>query len=178
MTMEYIMNRLNIYKTHPSVVLPIFLTKQSACFDISCQTFGKVEFKGYNNFNSAFTRPMKNGNIYIGPHERVMIPTGLILDIPEGYSVRVHPRSGISLKQGLNLINGQGIIDADYTDELFILLHNTSDNGHMINNGDRIAQGEMVKSEEYVIWEVFERPGRKSERDGGMGSTGITVKIL
>jgi dUTPase len=48
----------------------------------------------------------------------------------------------------------------------------------MINNGDRIAQGEMVKSEEYVIWEVFERPGRKSERDGGMGSTGITVKIL
>lgn len=172
------MNRLNICKTHPAVYLPTFLTKQSACFDIACQTFGKFEFKGYNNFNSPFTRPMKNGNIYIAPHERVLVPTGLILDIPEGYSVRVHPRSGISLKQGLNLINGQGIIDADYVDELFILLHNTSDNGHMINNGDRIAQAEMVKKVEYALCEIFEKPGQKSERHGGMGSTGITVKIV
>jgi dUTPase len=48
----------------------------------------------------------------------------------------------------------------------------------MINNGDRIAQGEMIKKEEYAIWEIFERPGQKSERTGGMGSTGITVQIL
>lgn len=172
------MNRLNIYKTHPAVYLPTFLTKQSACFDIACQTFGKVEFKGYNNFNSAFNRPMKNGNIYIGPHERVLIPTGLILDIPENYSVRIHPRSGISLKQGLTLANSEGVIDADYVDELYILMYNLSDNGHMINNGDRIAQAEMIQKEKYVLWEIFDRPGQKSERDGGMGSTGINVKII
>jgi dUTP pyrophosphatase len=172
------MDRLNVYKTHPSVSLPTFLTKQAACFDIACQTYGKIEFKGYNNFNSAFTRGMKNGNIYIGPHERVLIPTGLILDIPEGYSVRIHPRSGISLKQGLTLANSEGVIDADYVDELYILMYNLSDNGHMINNGDRIAQGEMIQMQKYALWEIFERPGQKSEREGGMGSTGINVKII
>lgn len=173
------MNRLNIYKTHRNITLPKFATKGSACFDLAFQSAGKYDYKGYNSQNKEFTRVMHNGNqIYINPGDRVLVPTGMIFDIPEGYSVRVHARSGTSLKKGLVLINSEGIIDSDYVEELFLLVFNASDNAHMITSGDRLAQGELVKKEEYVLWETSERPLIKSERVGGMGSTGVQVEIL
>jgi dUTP pyrophosphatase len=109
------------------------------------------------------------------PGDRLMVPTGLIFDIPEGYSVRVHARSGLSLKQGLVLANSEGVIDSDYIEELFILVHNISDNGISIAHGDRIAQGELVVREAYTIGEISCHPGQKTDRVGGMGSTGVTV---
>jgi len=173
------MNRLNVYKTHRNISLPKFATKGSACFDLAFQSAGKYDYKGYNSQNKEFTRVLHNGNqIYINPGDRVLVPTGMIFDIPEGYSVRVHARSGTALKKGLVLINSQGIIDSDYVEELFLLIHNASDNAHMITSGDRLAQGELVKKEEYVLWETTDRPLIKSERVGGMGSTGVQVEIL
>lgn len=170
------MNRLSIYKTHPEIKLPVFATKQAACFDLSFNAQGKNEYKGFNSYNAPFTRAIRNdGSITIMPGDRVMVPTGLILDIPEGYSVRVHARSGLSLKQGLVLVNSEGVIDSDYVEELFVLLTNTSENQLVIKNGDRIAQAELVKKEEYVIWEIFEAPATKTDRNGGMGSTGVAV---
>jgi dUTP pyrophosphatase len=169
------MFRLNFYKTHPAVQHPKFATKQSACFDLAFSSAGKREYAGYNSFNSPFTRTIQNdGKIVIMPGDRIMIPTGLILDIPEGYSVRIHARSGLSLKQGLTLINSEGVIDADYIEELFVLLTNTSENSVTISNGDRIAQGELVKKEEYGLWEITTKPFLKTDRVGGMGSTGIS----
>lgn len=166
------MNRLNIYKTHPEIVLPKYATKDSACFDISFQHYGKKTVEGYNNFNSAFTREMKNGNsIYIGSHERIKIPTGIIFDIPKNFSVRIHTRSSIAYKKGLMLVNNEGIIDSDYVDELFLLLYNCSDNGYLIETGERLAQGELVKKEEYALWQIFEAPTQKTDRIGGIGST-------
>jgi len=175
MTTEYIMNRLNIYKTHPDIVLPKFGTKQAACFDLSFQSAGKIEYSGYNAFNAQFTRLIHEGKIVLMPGDRIMIPTGLIFDIPVGYSVRIHPRSGLSYKQGLVLANLEAVIDSDYVHETFVLLTNTSENPITINNGDRIAQAEMIKSEEYVLWEIFEAPTQKTDRVGGLGSTGITL---
>ena len=102
-----------------------------------------------------------------------MVPTGLILDIPIGYSVRLHPRSGLSLKQGLVLANAQGIIDSDYVEELFVLMYNMSDNVMTINNGDRICQGELIKTDKYTIEETLIQPKIKTDRKGGMGSTGV-----
>lgn len=166
------MNRLNIYKTHPDIVLPKFATKQAACFDLSFQSAGKFQYTGYNQYNAPFTRPM-NGSIRIMPGDRIMIPTGLIFDIPEGYSVRIHPRSGLSYKQGLVLANLEAVIDSDYIQETFILLHNTSQVDQTINNGDRIAQAEMIKREEYVLWETTSAPTQKTDRVGGLGSTGV-----
>ena len=99
------MNRLNIYKTHPDIVLPKFGTKQSACFDLSFQAAGKTTYSGYNSYNAPFTRDLVNGTIRIMPGDRILVPTGMIFDIPEGYSVRIHPRSGTSYKQGLILAN-------------------------------------------------------------------------
>lgn len=169
------MKRLNIYKTHPNIVLPKFATKQAACFDLSFQSEGKLEYSGYNAFNAQFTRVINDGKIVLMPGDRVMIPTGLIFDIPEGYSVRIHPRSGLSYKQGLVLANLEAVIDSDYIQETFVLLTNTSENHITINNGDRIAQAEMIKSEEYVLWEIFEAPTQKTDRVGGLGSTGVAV---
>ena len=167
------MKKLKFYKTHPHVLTPAFLTGQSACFDISFSSAGKQRYGGYNKQNKEFDRPMSNGNIVVMSGDRILVPTGLILDIPAGFSVRVHPRSGLSLKQGLVLANCEGVIDSDYVQELFILIHNTSDNGLTIKNGDRIAQGELVERLEYVLEATVDQPGQKTDRVGGMGSTGI-----
>lgn len=175
MTMEYIMNRLNIYKTHSDIVLPKFATKQAACFDLSFQAAGKTTYTGYNSYNAPFTRELVNGTIRIMPGDRILVPTGLIFDIPEGYSVRIHPRSGLSYKQGLILANLEAVIDSDYVQETFVLLTNRADVDQTINNGDRIAQAEMIKTEEYVLWEIYEAPTQKTDRDGGLGSTGVGV---
>lgn len=171
------MIRLNVYKIHPDVVAPDFATKQSACFDISFSALGKVDYTGYNKQNKVFTRKIgKDGSIHVMPGDRLMVPTGLILDIPEGHSVRIHPRSGLSLKQGLVLANAEGVIDSDYTNELFLLMTNISENGININHGDRVAQGELIEKLTYAICEIKEQPGQKTDRVGGMGSTGVIVK--
>jgi len=167
------MTTLKIYKTHPAIQLPKFATEQSACFDISFYAEGKVAYKGFNKQNASFERSLSKGNITIVSGDRIMVPTGLILDIPIGYSVRLHPRSGLSLKQGLVLANAQGIIDSDYVEELFVLMYNMSDNVMTINNGDRICQGELIKTDKYTIEETLIQPKIKTDRKGGMGSTGV-----
>lgn len=169
------MNRLSIYKTNPNIVLPKFATKQSACFDISFQAEGKATYTGFNAYNAPFERSLSEGKIRLMPGDRVLVPTGLIFDIPNGYSVRIHPRSGLSYKQGLVLANLEAVIDSDYIQETFVLLTNNSQVDQTIQHGDRIAQAELVKKEEYVLWEIFEAPTQKTDRTGGLGSTGVGV---
>ena len=141
---------LKIYRLNENVVLPKFATQQSACFDIS-----------------AF------GSHIVPAKHSIAVPTGLILDIPEGYSVRIHPRSGLAYKKGITLLNAEGIIDSDYTDELKVILYNTTNIEFIIHHGDRIAQGELVKSLDYTIEECYTAPTQKTDRVGGFGSTGI-----
>jgi dUTP pyrophosphatase len=166
------METLKIWKTHPSNQTPKKQTAGSACFDLQFQGHGKKEYKGFTRNNKAFTRPMNN-LVTIQPGDRVMVPTGLILDIPTGHSVRVHARSGLSLKQGLVLANAEGVIDSDYVEELMVLVWNISDNQINITTGDRIAQAELIRDAEYSIVETAARPGVKTTRVGGMGSTGV-----
>jgi dUTP pyrophosphatase len=164
---------LKLYKTHPEIILPTFATDQAACFDLSYQGHGKHEYKGYNDTNRPFSRPTPNGTIFINSHERVLVPTGIIMDIPKGYSVRIHARSGLSLKEGLILANSEAVIDSDYVDEIFVLIYNRSTIGRTISIGERIAQAELVKSIIYKIEETKDRPSTKTNRTGGLGSTGV-----
>jgi len=175
--MEFIMNRLNVYKTHPEIILPKFATKQAACFDISFQASDKNLYSGYNKVNAPFNRSLSDGRIRIMPGDRILVPTGLIFDISEGYSVRIHPRSGLSYKQGIILANLEAVIDSDYIQETFILLTNNSEVDFTIEHGDRIAQAELVKKEEYVLWEIFDAPTQKTDRTGGLGSTGVSTQL-
>ena len=170
------MTALKVFKTHSDIVLPAFATKEAACFDLAAQFSGKSSYQGYTKENAEFTRTfeMYNNTIVLMPGERAMVPTGLIFDIPKGYSIRVHPRSGLSYKQGLILANLEGVIDSDYYHETMVLLHNTSEIKVVIRNGDRVAQAELVKSEVYKITETKTQPTQRTDRKGGMGSTGVS----
>ena len=147
------METLKIFRTHPLVKLPAKQTAQSACFDLSFQGYNNNTYEGYSQNNKQFKRPMNN-QIVIQPGDRVAVPTGLIMDIPEGYSVRLHARSGASLKQGLVLANAEGVIDSDYVQEVMVLVHNISQNQIVIYSGDRIAQAELVEDIKYSIAET------------------------
>jgi dUTP pyrophosphatase len=171
-TRRYTHNPLKFYKLNPVAKAPVFATEGSACFDIHASLIegAEVELYAPGNFKAAGT--VIDRQFKIQPGERVMIPTNLIFDIPEGWSVRIHPRSGISLKHGLVLVNQEGIIDSDYVEPVFILLTNTSSKDYTIHNDDRICQGEMVISPLYHLEELKEKPAQKTDRDGGFGSTG------
>ncbi|QOW11366.1 dUTP diphosphatase [Kaistella flava (ex Peng et al. 2021)] len=102
--------------------------------------------------------------------ERKLIPTGLFLELPEGYEAQVRPRSGLAIKNGISVLNAPGTIDADYRGEIGVILVNLSTDDFNINNGDRIAQMVIAKYETAEWHEVSEI--NETERGaGGFGST-------
>lgn len=169
------MSNLRIYKTHSDVAIPSFGTDQAACFDLAVCSSGKTEYKGFNSSNREFIRNFSDGNIVLMPGDRVLVPTGIIFDIPTGYSLRIHARSGLSLKQGLILANSEAVIDSDYVLETMVMLTNVSLNAQIIRNGDRVAQAELVTQLKYGIEETPIKPMQKTNRTGGLGSTGVSA---
>lgn len=111
--------------------------------------------------------------IVIKPLERVLVPTGLFLEIPEGYEGQVRPRSGMSLKHGITLINAVGTIDSDYRGEVKIPLVNLSNEVYTLKDGERVAQLVIVKYERVETVEVELEEFSDTERgESGFGSTG------
>lgn len=166
---------LRYYKLNPEVKNPYRATSGSACFDLYSFLPDESEVTVYrNDFEETekVTRAVRQKRVPINPKERILIPTGLILDIPKGYSVRLYPRSSLALKQGLTLANNVGIIDSDYVEPVFAMIFNMSGYVKYINHEERICQAELFKDQPHVLEEVLERPERKTERDGGFGSTG------
>lgn len=109
----------------------------------------------------------------IHPNQRLLIPTGLFMEIPQGYEAQVRPRSGLSLKVGLIAV--LGTIDSDYRGEVGIIVTNSSNTFIKIENGERIAQLVFQKIEQ-AEWEVISSPDDMSETErgnGGFGSTGV-----
>ncbi|MCI5696517.1 MAG: dUTP diphosphatase, partial [Spirochaetia bacterium] len=110
-------------------------------------------------------------SITVRPMERVLVPTGLFFEIPEGYEIQVRPRSGLAIKNGITCLNTPGTIDSDYRGEVKVILINLGNENFTINNGDRIAQivvspvtlGNFVKTDSLESTERGE---------GGFGSTG------
>ncbi len=105
------------------------------------------------------------------PLERCLVPTGLFMEIPAGYEAQVRPRSGLAIKHGITCLNSPGTIDSDYRGELKIILVNLSQEFHVINHGDRIAQiifQEVVKG----AWQESIQISVTERGDGGFGHTG------
>ena len=170
--------QLKIYKLHKDVPNIKYATSSSACFDVSAYFHYQYSFKTFSKDNKEIVvlgSQDENGKHYIDipPEWRLLVPTGLIFDIPEQHCVKIYPRSGLSTKKGLNLINCVGIIDSDYVEQLFIPLYNNSQERVRIYSGDRIAQGELVHQPQATIHYITERPEKKSDRNGGFGSTGV-----
>ena len=115
---------------------------------------------------------IENGKeIVLDPMERIMIHTGIYIQLPEGYEVQVRPRSGLAIKNGVTVINTPGTIDSDYRLEVCVLLVNLSLKTFMINNGDRIAQM-VINKYETCEWDIVEDL-EKTDRLGGFGHTGV-----
>ncbi|QGT99224.1 Deoxyuridine 5'-triphosphate nucleotidohydrolase [Candidatus Syntrophocurvum alkaliphilum] len=110
--------------------------------------------------------------ISIKPLERVLIPTGISLSIPNGFEAQVRPRSGLALKHGLTLLNTPGTIDADYRGEIKLIVINLGDKEYILNRGERIAQLIFSKVEQVEFIEVEELDDT-SRSKGGFGHTGI-----
>lgn len=109
--------------------------------------------------------------ISLKPLERMLIPTGLFVEIPVGYEGQVRPRSGLSIKHGISLVNCVGTIDSDYRGELKIPVINLSDQTFTLNDGERIAQLVIAKYERVVV-ELSEALSETQRGEGGFGSTG------
>ena len=130
--------------------LPHYETPQSAGLDLRANVDSPVTLK---------------------PMERKLVPTGLYIELSEGYEAQIRPRSGLALKHGISLLNTPGTIDADYRGEIGVIMVNLSNEEFQVNDGDRIAQ--MVVSRfEQVDWEPVEQLADSERGAGGFGHTG------
>jgi dUTP pyrophosphatase len=139
--------------TNDPLPLPHYLTGDAAGMDI------------YANLDEDLT---------ISPLGRALIPTGFAIALPQGYEAQVRPRSGLALRSGLTILNAPGTIDADYRDEVKVLLINLGDQPVRLQRGDRIAQL-IVAPVTRVHWEEVEQL-EITDRKGGFGHTGVRKK--
>lgn len=130
--------------------LPAYSTKLSAGMDLRA------------NLNEAIT---------LKPLERILVPTGLFIELPQGYEAQVRPRSGLALKKGITVLNTPGTIDADYRGEIGVILINLSQDDFIIENGERICQM-IVAAHETVKWDLVELLDESERGAGGFGHTG------
>lgn len=109
--------------------------------------------------------------IKLRPLERAVVGTGLYMELPEGYEAQIRPRSGLSAKQGVTVLNSPGTIDADYRGEIGVILVNLSNQDVTIGRGDRIAQMVIARYER-AEWAEVEALSETARGAGGFGSTG------
>lgn len=146
--------KLKIKKLPHCQALPAYATKGSAGLDLT----------------AAIAEPLT-----LSPGERTRIPTGLIVEIPEGYEGQIRARSGLAYKAGLGLTNGVGTIDSDYRGEVMVLIINHGQEPHIFQPGERVAQL-VIMAVPKVSLEVVEELNESEERGaGGFGSTGRTL---
>lgn len=131
--------------------LPEYATPQSAGMDLRANITEKVE---------------------LYPMERKLIPSGIKIQLPEGYEAQVRPRSGLALKYGVTVLNAPGTIDADYKGEVGVILINLSNNIFFIEPNDRIAQLVIAKHET-AEWEEVDALDESERGEGGFGHSGI-----
>ena len=153
MSPKIIVKVLKLPHFDSSFLLPMYETSGAAGADV----------------RASFVNP--STPMVIKPGERVLVPTGLSVEIPEGFEIQVRPRSGLSLKTSLMVVNAPGTIDSDYRGEVKIILGNLGTKDETINHGDRVAQLVLAP----VTQALFESEEKLSETlrgAGGFGSTG------
>lgn len=110
--------------------------------------------------------------VVIRPLQRILVPTGLFMALPEGCEAQVRPRSGLALKHGITVLNTPGTIDADYRGEVGVILINLGQEDFVINDGERIAQMVIARYEQAVLDEV-EVLDETERGEGGFGHSGV-----
>jgi len=110
--------------------------------------------------------------ITLNPLERALVPTGIFIELPQGYECQIRPRSGLALKHGISLVNTPGTIDADYRGEIGVILINLSNEPFVVNHGERICQM-VVTNYSSVNWCEVETLDDSERGAGGFGHTGV-----
>lgn len=142
--------KIEIKKLREGAILPKYQTKHSAGMDL-CASVDKP--------------------ITLKPGERIVVPTGISIALPDGYEAQVRGRSGLAIKSGIGIVNGIGTIDADYRGEIGVIIINHGQSDFMINDGDRIAQMVIAKYQK-VDWQEVKELNDTERGAGGFGSTG------
>lgn len=109
--------------------------------------------------------------VILAPLQRMLIPTGLFIELPHGYEAQIRPRSGLAIKNGITVLNSPGTIDADYRGEIQVILINMSEQDFVIEDGERICQMVITKYEK-VSWNQVDILEDSRRGDGGFGHTG------
>jgi dUTP pyrophosphatase len=191
---------VGVYTFGANIPLPSFGSDLASCFDLSYNNPEGRPILGFDSDNHPIKIQVdrdpgtiaENSFWFPAGGTRLLVPTSMIFDLPEGHDMRVHPRSGVSYKQGLTMINCEGVVDEDYTNELFIPMINLSNRITFINHGMRLAQAEICAARPYKSgwkgevtgypWSRISRPNffrltlspdSKANRTGGFGSTGV-----
>ena len=110
--------------------------------------------------------------VTLHPLERMLIPTGLRVQLPQGHELQLRPRSGLALKHGISLVNTPGTVDADYRGEIGVIVINLSNEDFVINPGERICQM-VITNYTHVEWEVVDRIDETVRGEGAFGHTGV-----
>ncbi len=133
----------------------------------------KNELPAYSTVHSAGMdlRANLDHAVTLKPLERILVPTGLFVELPEGYEAQIRPRSGLALKKGITVLNTPGTIDADYRGEIGAILINLSQEEFVIENGERICQM-VIAAHEKVEWDLVEALEETERGAGGFGHTG------
>ncbi|MDP4185339.1 MAG: dUTP diphosphatase [Bacteroidota bacterium] len=116
-------------------------------------------------------RAYLENEIIVNPLERVLVPTGLFIELPEGFEAQIRPRSGLALKHGITVLNTPGTIDADYRGEIRVILVNLSNDSYSIKPGERICQM-VIARHETANWKAVEELEETVRGEGGFGHTG------
>ncbi len=116
-------------------------------------------------------RAFIQNEIVLKPLQRVLVPTGLYIELPEGFEAQIRPRSGLAYKHGITVLNSPGTIDADYRGEIKVILVNLSNDDFVIKSGERICQMVIAKHE-VVLFECVENLSETNRGEGGFGHTG------
>ena len=111
-------------------------------------------------------------SLVLKPLERSLVPTGLYIELPEGYEAQIRPRSGLAIKHGISLVNTPGTIDPDYRGEIKVIVVNLSDVPFTLEPGERIAQMVIARFE-HISWNEVESLSETERGEGGFGHTGV-----
>ncbi len=143
------------------------------CIEVKVVNGGGQPLPSYSTPQSAGMdlRAAISAPITIAPLQRALVPTGLRIELPEGYECQVRPRSGLALKHGVTVLNTPGTVDADYRGEIGVILINLSDTPFQVAPGERIAQM-VVASHARVSWVAVDELGATERGEGGFGHTG------